>query len=382
MKQTYKFRLYPTEEQKDTFRYTLESCCIVYNWGLEQLNEAYQNKESIGRAELHRRLTVLKSNDTWLYDIRSNVLARVLGNLCRNLSSLHGSKKNGRKVGRLKEKEQFNSFTYRQNGFKILETGHRLERLHLSKIGDIPIRLTRPIVGNIKQVTIKQVSSGKWFALIMTDIDYEPVPVTIRSAVGLDVGITNLVWDSDNRSTPNPYFIKEAEKRLTREQQKLSYKKKDSSNYKKQKLKVARTYEKLVNKRDDFLHKLANFYVRNYDLIVVEDLEINDLLRKHWCSKYISDASWNKFVKMLEYKAERVGKRLIKVDAKGTTQRCSQCDTVVPKELKDRIHKCPNCGFIAPRDYNASLNILKRGLEKIGQGLPELMPVVIAGNYK
>jgi putative transposase len=145
-------------------------------------------------------------------------------------------------------------------------------------------------------------------------------------------------------------------------QRKLSKKDKDSKNREKARVRLAKAYERLVNQRDDFLHKLSNFYANNYNIIFVEDLRIQNLVRNRNLAQKILDASWGKFFKLLSYKAESAGGMVVKKNPRGTTQNCSNCGGEVPKTLSERIHRCPHCGVELDRDYNAALNILKAGL--------------------
>jgi len=134
-------------------------------------------------------------------------------------------------------------------------------------------------------------------------------------------------------------------------------------------------YEKVVNQRNDYLHKISRKYVNNYDLIVTEKLGIQNMIKDHRFNRNIFDASWGKFNMMLSYKAENSGKLHVMVNPKGTSQECSQCGNIVAKTLYNRIHDCKNCGLIIDRDYNASINILNRGIDEIGQGLSKFTPV-------
>ena len=166
--------------------------------------------------------------------------------------------------------------------------------------------------------------------------------------------------------------------KLTKLQRRLSKKKKRSKNRLKARIKVARQFEKLVNTRNDFLHKLSRSYINNYNAIALEDLQINKMVKNNYLSKHINDASWNKFKQYISYKAERAGKLLLLVEPRGTTQRCSQCGNRVKKELWHRTHKCPYCNLEIERDYNSALEIKNLGLQQIGQELSKFKPVKIA----
>jgi len=350
--QSYKFRLYPSKNQEQKLLETLDKCRLVYNKMLEGLNE--QDKPN--RLELQNSIPKLKEEHPELKKVYSKVLQYESYRLFSNLRALSRLKKNGKKVGKLrfKGKGWFKTMCYNQSGFKIIKTGKRLELLHLSKIGNIPIRIHREVKGKIKQIVVKRYNSGKWFACIQVESNIEKENKQIEKKVGIDMGIKYFLTDSDGLQIENPKFLDKSYKRLRIEQKKLSRKKKRSKNREKQKIKVAKIHEKIVNQREDFLHKLSRYYINNYDFIAVEDLNIKNMVRSH-LAKQINDASWGRFIQFLSYKAERAGKIVMKVSPRGTSQ-------------EYKFGKLD-------RDYNASLNILQRGLEKLGMGQPEVTPI-------
>lgn len=356
MQVTYKFRFYPNEKQESKLSETLELCRQTYNYFLSR----WSGKEKIpSRFELQAELPKLKERRSELNNVHSKVLQMVLYQLYSNLRALSALKKNGRKVGKLRFKGRgwFKTFTYNQSGFKIIKTGKRLDRLHLSKIGDIPIRVHREIKDKIKQIVIKRHNSGKWYACICVENKQEVKEKPIQRAVGLDMGITHFITDSDGRQIENPHYLKKTLKKLRKEQRRLSRKKKGSKNRNKQRVVVARVHERIVNQRNDFQHKLSRYYVDNYDFIAIENLNVKGMVRNHHLARSISDVAWSTFAEKLSYKAENAGKVVMRVDPKGTSQ-------------------VYNYGEL-DRDYNASLNILRRGLEKAGWGSAEFTPVNI-----
>ena len=369
---SYKFRLYPDKKQEEKMFEVLDRCRFVYNKMLEGLNK--QDKPN--RFELQNSLPELKEKYLELKKVYSKVLQYESYRLFSNLRSLAGLKKNGKKVGRLrfKGKGWFKTFTYNQSGFKIIETSKRHDLLHLSKIGDIKIRIHRKVEGKIKQVTVKRYSSGRWYAFLCYE-QIIPDKKEVEKVVGIDVGIIRYVTDTDGRQIEHPLYLNNSLKSLRRNQRKLSKKKKGSNNYNKQKIKVAKMYEKVKNQRDDFLQKLSRFYADNYDFIAVEKLNIKGLIRISYNARNVMDSSWRKFAQFLSYKAERAGKTVVEVNPRGTTQECYKCGKEVKKSLAVRIHKCPYCGLEIERDYNSSFVVLKRGLEELlGQGLSEFTP--------
>ena len=296
--------------------------------------------------------------------------------LFSNLQAL-AKTKGKRKVGRLrfKGKGWFKTFSYNQSGFKLIQTGKRCQTLWLSKIGDIPIRCHRNIIGKIKQINIKKEASGKWYASIIEERNVTIPRQKIKKVVGIDLGLTDVVYDSDNNKVSNPRHLKKKAEKLSKEQRKLSRKIKGSNNRIKARFSVARQSENLVNTSDYFLHKLSRHYVTNYDAIGMEDMPIINMVHNKKLSKHILDACWGRLRQFISFKAENAGKLYVPINYRGTTVRCSQCGADNPKELWQREHKCHSCGFEVPRDYNSALEIKRLTIIKIGQELPELTPV-------
>jgi putative transposase len=257
---------------------------------------------------------------------------------------------------------------FEQSGFKL--DG---DTLVLSKIGRISMKVSEPVLGTIKQVIVKCNKTHKWFACVVCEVSVEPLASVRRKAVGVDLNVANFCTDSDGLVVAHPRNVKKAEKLLAKQQQKLSRKKKRSRNYCRQKRRVALVHERAELRRNDFLHKLSRYYVDNYDLIAVEDLNINGLVQINGSSmrKLMLDAGWGKFVNYAGYKAESAGKRIVKVNPKGTSQECSACGGTVFKALSERTHRCPFCGAVMPRDYNSARNIEFRALKMVGWGTPE-----------
>jgi putative transposase len=314
---TYKFRLYPKKEQEERLLETLDLCRLVYNYFLEQWNGRIPS-----RLELQAYLPKLKREKPELKRVYSKVLQMVLYQLYSNLRALSQLKRNGKKVGRLrfKGKGWYKTFIYNQSGFKLIKTGKRLDLLHLSKIGDIPIKVHRAVEGEIKQVIIKRYNSGKWFACICVEKEKYVTQREPKRVVGIDVGIKHFLTDSDGREIENPRFYEKTLERIRVAQHWLSRKNKGSKNREKQRIKLAKLYEKLTNQRDDVLHKLSRFYINNYDVICVENLSIANMVRNRNLAQKILDASWGESLQLLEYKAESAGVRVVKVSPRGTSE--------------------------------------------------------------
>ncbi len=366
----HKCRLYPNKEEEHELLRTKEVCRYTYNLLLETYNAGEHN-----RLTLQNLLPIWKQTNKDLELVHSKTLQYEVVHLFANLAALREMKKRGRKVGNLRYKNEhrFKTFTYNQSGFKLLPKNDKFGLLHLSKIGDIPIRLHREIVGEIKQVTIKHMPSGKWYAHIIVDNGSKEFDlIDIEKAVGLDVGLTSYIVDSDGNEVENPRHLKQALKKLRKEQRRLSRKQKGSKNQEKQRIIVARTHEHVQNQRNDFQQKVSREYVNNYDLIMTEKLQPSNMVKNRRLARGISDAAWSSLNQKLAYKAENAGKLFVQVDPRNTSIDCSSCGKPVPKSLDDRRHDCPYCGLSLSRDHNASINILSKGIEKVRSERPEL----------
>jgi putative transposase len=367
----YRFRLYPTSENIKKMERTLDLCRFTYN---ELLGE-FSKWDNISKYELQQMIVDLQICNPQLKEVYSKVLQYENYRLFSNLKALGETKKQGRKVGRLrfKGKGVFKTFSYNQSGFKLLETNKRYDILKLSKIGEIAILCHRDIIGEIKQVVIKRESSNKWFATLITDVKKEIVQKKIKSVVGIDTGLIDVLWDSKNKITPNPKYYKKYEKELAKCQRDMSRKKKGSNNRNKERIILARKYEKLTNVRDDFINKITRYYADTYDAVGMEDLDYSKMAKGIYGKSFL-DACCGRIREQMKRKVESTGGLFVAVDYRGTTIRCHKCGTEVRKDIWERIHNCPKCKINIPRDYNSALEIEKLAIIKIGLERPELSP--------
>lgn len=331
-------------------------------------NYLYNSKMS--KEDMQFALTELKEKHPWLRNYHSKVLQMVVHKIDAARKALSALQKSGHKAGRLHYRfhDEYNSFTCNQSGFKI-----EGNRLWLSKIGSIKIRLHRQSI-NIKQVTVIR-QLGKWYAIVTCETTKTIFRfIDPHKSVGLDVGITKFAHDSDNHAIDNPLFLTKMLRPLRRAHKKVSRRHKDSSNRKKAKHMLARLYARIRNKRKNFLHKLSTAYASRYDIIFLERLRTANIVKNHHLARYILDSGWRTFKAMLDYKAKMVKE----VEPAYTSVSCSRCGNLVPKTLATRTHGCNKCHRLIDRDYNASLNILWRGLFSLPQGLREVTLVEIA----
>lgn len=225
---------------------------------------------------------------------------------------------------------------------------------------------TIPDGSEIKTCTIKREGS-KWFVVFVCDIPDAIKPKKVVSAaIGIDLGLTTFAVLSNGAEIHNPKYLKRSEEKLKQIHSKYS-----KGKSKKVKRQLSNLHHKIANQRKDFQHKLSYSLAHGFDLIAYEDLKVKKMIEdsKYNLQKHIHDASWGTFIQLLTYKAENAGTTIIAVNPKGTTQKCSYCNSLVPKTLYERSHKCPTCGFEASRDCNAALNIHKLGISLIGNSV-------------
>jgi len=361
---SYKYPIFPNKVTQRKLAENLDTCRWLYNRLLQDLNESKEKGIKLKPYDTQNLIPLLKPENPQLGKVYSKVLQMVNYTLWSNIKGLSASKKRGMKIGHIRFKGYgwYNTLNYNQSGFK-LDQDHGL--LHLSKIGDMRVKLYRKIEGCIKAIIIKR-EGKRWFAIIQADQEPQPLPETME-AIGLDVGLTSFVVDSEGNEIENPRCAEQSADKLAKLQKKLAKAVKGSNNRKSIKGKIAKLHKRINCQRDDFLHKLSRMYVNNFDIICIEDLDVKGLKEEghnNGIHRSIHDASWSKFAFMLSYKAQSAGRKLIKVDPRNTTQKCSSCGSIVKKELSNRMHECPYCGFSCNRDYNASMNILISGMEQ------------------
>lgn len=279
MKKVFKYRIYPAKAEESILIEWLNTCRILYNNSLSERKEAYeQNQGSIYYYDQANNLKTAKKGNLWLKQVYAQILQDVLRLLDKAFQNFFRRVKNGEKPGypRYKGKDRYDSFTYPQNGYK-LESGE----LTLSKVGTVKIKLHLEIPEEavFKTCTIKR-EADHWYAVFTVELPDAPAQKTaIENAVGIDLGITDLITTSTGEKIDNPKWLRESEKKLAKEQRRLSRKKKGSANRRKQKLTVQQVHRKIRNQRKDFPHKLSTELVTNYDLIVFEDLMIENMVK-------------------------------------------------------------------------------------------------------
>lgn len=359
MRKTFIFRAKINNITETNCSEWLDICRTVYNSALNQrINVFKESGKTISVYDQHKQLPNIKKNFPEIKIVNSQTLQDVLERLDKAYKNFFRRVKNGENPGfpRYKNSNSYNSFTLKQTGYKL-----EGRYLYITNIGRFKLFLSRPIEGIIKTVTIRRMPTGKWFVAFSCDnVPAKQFPNTNKE-VGIDVGIKSFCVDSEGGIVDNPKFLRESEKLLRRRYRKLSRRKKGSKRRNKARILVAIAHEKIVNQRKNFLHKVANKYIENFQTIYIEDLKIQNMVKNRHLSKSISDSSWGTFFQFLSYKVENTGRKVVKVNPNGTSQRCSQCGEKVQKSLAVRIHCCPSCGLKIDRDLNASINLLHDG---------------------
>ena len=375
----YKFRLYPTEEQEIFFAKSFGCVRKVYNLMLDDRKKAYEEvKNDSSKKMSFPTPAKYKEEFPFLKEIDSLALANAQLNLDKAYKNFFRDKSVGFPRFKSKKNSVQSYTTNNQNGTVALIDNKFIKVPKLKSL--IRIKLHRQPKGIIKSATISRHSSGKYYISLLCKEEVSELPKS-NSAVGIDLGITDFAILSDGRKFDNNQFTSKMEKKLKREQRKLSRrallaKQKginlfEARNYQTQKRKVARLHEKVMNQRTDFLNKLSTEMIKNHDIICIEDLNTKGMLRNHKLAKSISDVSWSSFVTKLQYKADWYGREIIKIDKWfPSSQICSECGHKDGKKPLDiREWTCLICHAHHDRDINASINILTEGLRLHSIGL-------------
>ena len=378
MFRAFKYRIFPTEPQKELIAKHIGHSRFVFNLALETKNAAYISaKHSYSAFDLVKQLPELKKECPWLKEVNSQSLQQSIQNMDIAFKKFF----KGAGFPKFKSKHRGKqSFPIPQN--VIVDN----DLLIIPKFKEgIKISLHRPTQGTIKSATISVTTTGKYFVSILCDTNTEmptKAPITESTTIGIDLGIKDFAITSDGEVFENPKYLRKA-------QSKLKYVQRKYSKYKgkRTKKKLAKLHENVVNKHKDFLHKVSTQLIRENQTICLETLAVKNMVKNHNLAQAISDASWSTFVTMLEYKADWYGKNILRIGQFAPSSKtCSNCGNINKElQLKDREWTCKSCGVVHDRDENAAINIKSFALKNILSGtdrknqgkLPALVGVLI-----
>lgn len=369
MERGFKYRIYPNESQRDQIARTFGCCRFVYNRALDVKKTAYsETGKSIATNDLIKMIPAWKRDpDTsWLAQVDSMALQQSIRDLDRAYKNFFRRVREGGKPGFPKFKSLRHARqSYRTNGGKVLDRNH----IALPKLGNVRAKVSRPLQGCFMSVTVSLDAAGRYFATFLcTDVPSKDAPATDRE-VGIDLGVKTLATLSDGTKIGNPRHLKKYERKLAREQRRLSRRKgarrgeKPSGRYLKQRKRVARIHAKIADARTDALHKVTTMLADENQVLSMEDLNAKGMVRNRRLAKAVSDASFGEFARLLEYKCAERGRTLVRVDRfYPSSKTCSACGHRLDAlSLSVRSWDCPACGAHHDRDVNAARNILTEG---------------------
>ncbi len=378
----FRFRLEPTEGQRSLFAIQAGCCRFIWNKALEiNLRRLRDGHRIMRYGEMCNLLRFWKQTDelAFLCETHSQALQQTLKALDRAFMDAFDPERPNKRLPRFKRKGRHDAFRYPQ-GIKLEGS-----RVYLPKAGWVKLRLSRPVEGEIRNATVSR-RAGHWFVSIQTEMEVPEPAHPADTAIGVDMGVVNMATLSDGSTFPGAKALKRLGRKLAREQRRLARKQKFSNNWKRQCARIARIHAKISDARMDAIHKATTAISKSHAVVCLEDLRVKDMSAsargtldcpgrnvraKAGLNRSILDAGWGEFRRQLEYKLSWLGGRLVLVDPKHTSQRCSACGHVdAASRTSQAAFRCTACGHCDNADVNAAKNILAAGIAAPRQGMP------------
>src|ERR687886_2560083 len=330
----------------------------------------WMDNSCVGQKELYRIAKKLRQEFPFAKALNSSACQAAIERAYSAIARFHSNCKNSipGKKGYPKFKKNCRSVEYKTSGWKLSPNRDLIDFIDKTCIGKLKLKGTWDLnyyqLEQIKRVRLVRRADGYYVQFLISVENKVNVELTGKM-LGLDVGLAEFYTDSNGHTEPNPRFYRTGEKRLKFRQRHISRKKKGSANRRKAINKLGRVHLKISRQREEHARKLARCVIQSNDLVAYEDLRIKNLVKNHCLAKSINDAGWYQFRKWLEYFGVKLGKITVAVNPAYTSQKCSNCGTILKKSLSMRTHVC-QCGFVLDRDWNAAINILKLALSTTG----------------
>lgn len=359
MHKAFKYRIYPNKSQKGLLSKTFGCIRVIWNANVESFNSYDKDHNPKPKIIIKSDLIIDKP---WLNEISAAAIQQKIRDF-QEITNQFFSKTRKKKIGRPSFKKKSGNQSYRLPNQKF---SLKDNKIRLEKIGWVKMSIDRNIPNNSKMLscTISKNCCNQYFVSILVDTVMHHKGKTGKT-VGIDLGLKSFATLSDGIVIDNIKFFREKQSEIAKIQRHLSRKSKGSNRHRKNKIKIARLYNKIANRRNNFLHNVTTSLVNNYDVICIEDLNVSGMLSNHKLAKAISDTSFSMFRSMLEYKCNWYGKELVVIDRfYPSSKTCSKCGW--KKEdltLSDRVFKCENCSIEIDRDLNAAINIQRVGVD-------------------
>lgn len=375
MKRAIKIRLYPNATQSTQINKLLGCYRVVYNQCLARKIKSYEenkfseNQTTLGHFIHHELLK--DDNFTWLREQNTKVLKQALIDMLNAYKNFFERHTGYPKFKSKRDNKQSCRFEIGAISKRNVYTDFKLS---LANIKNIKFKCSKKYAEylqknklNIKSATLKKLPCGEYYLSILVDGDLTHKVKESHHTVGIDLGIKDFVITSDGEVFDNLHFKKNESKKLIRLQKQLSRKKTGSNNRNKARIKLAKTYKKISDKKEYYLHQVSNYLIDENQVICMEDLNVSGMLRNHCLAESIQEMNFGEFRRILKYKANWYGRKIVFIDRfYPSSKTCNHCGCINKKlKLSDRQWVCPDCGEIIERDYNAALNIRNEGIRLI-----------------